>query len=130
MTAIIPRNFLGLNLHGGLLIIFIIAAFRQLCKNSLHEDGNLTIWKLVKECTLSILIAQLILQFLRQLWLADQTIWERLRSYIASVSGMTLLGCVFAFLIAYHLKVRNTKMLFLFIGVFVLLMFGLQRFVQ
>lgn len=129
MTSIIPRYFLGLNLHGGLLIIFTIAAFRQLCKNSLHEDGNLTIWMLVKECTLCILIAQLIFQFVRQVGLADETIRERLGYYIASVSGMTLFGCVFAFLIAYHFKARNTKMLFFFIGVFVLIMFVLQQFI-
>jgi predicted nucleic acid-binding Zn ribbon protein len=129
VKIIIPKHFLRLNLHGALLILFIIATFRELCKNNLRQDSSLTVWELVKQCTWSILIAQFIFQLIRQFSLVDHTSLERLGYYLASVFGMTIFGCVLAFLLAYHFKVRNTKMLFLFIGIFVLTMFVLQQYI-
>lgn len=130
VTSVIPKNFLRINLHGGLLILLIIYTFRELCKANLKQNSTLTNWGLIQRCILSILVAQLIFQLIRQFSLVDHTGWERLGYYLASVFGMTLFGCVFAFLIAYHFKVRNTKMLFLFIGIFVLIMFILQQYIR
>jgi len=129
VTSVIPKYFLRINLHGGLLVLFIIATFRQLCKSNLKQNSSLTTWQLVQQCTLSILAAQLIFQLIRQVTLVDHTGWERVEYYLASVFGMTLFGFVFAFLIAYHFKTRNTKMLLLFIGELVLILFGMQQFI-
>ena len=101
---------------GGLLLgLTVIILLRWQFKEFLLLKPSLSIWNLTIIGTLTVFIAEVFFQSLRQFHLNADTLKERIYYFILGTSGVSLFSAVIAFLIAFQLKTKRTNILLLFI---------------
>jgi len=98
-----------INIGGLLLTLTIIALFIWHFKRLLLVQPTLSIGKLTAIGALTILLAEIFFQAIRQFQLNADTLRERVYYFVLGTVGMPLFSSVIGFLIAWQLKTKRTK---------------------
>ncbi len=104
-----------INIHGLALFIQMLTVIIYAEKNVLKLVPKSTIQKLTSVGTIIVLCSEIIFQTIRQVTTDADNLNERLYYFFYSVIGMTLLGALISFMVAYQLITKNTSKLLLII---------------
>jgi hypothetical protein len=128
----IPEYIPNTQIHiGGLaLIITIILLFIWEFKRLLRIQPPLSIWKLAFSGTLTVFIAEVLFQTLRQFYMNIDTPGGRLYNFILGALGISLFSFVLGFLIAFQLKTKRTSILFLLIILVFILIYITKKYIM
>jgi hypothetical protein len=112
----IPEHIPNTQIHIGglLLVITIIFLLIIQMKSLLTSTPAASILKLTLIGTLTVFIAEVFFQFIRQLSL-DSDIQTHIYYFLLGTFGVSLFSAVIAALIAFQLKTKRTNLLLLFI---------------
>lgn len=108
-----------IKIDGVLLGSWWIILLRWAIRDWHRAFPNTTIASLTLKGIFFVFIGEILFQSLRQLvYLSGHTTSDRIYFFLLGVIGISLMCTIFAFLIAYHVKTRNTKRLvFMIIGI-------------
>jgi hypothetical protein len=104
-----------IKIDGLLLSSTIIILLLWQFKNLLLVLPTLSIWKLTMIGTLTVFIAEVLFQSLRQFHMNADTLRDHIYYFILGTMGVSLFSTVIAFLIAFQLKTKRTNTLLLLI---------------
>jgi hypothetical protein len=113
-----------INISGLLLIITIVSILIFLHKKAFSINSSFGIWKLTLFGTITCFFSEVIFQTARLPTLSADTWPERIYYFLLGVASITFFGAIFSFLIAFQIKTRKTKLLLLFIALFLTLCVG------
>jgi len=108
-----PFNVSGLYLITLLLVILIIFN-----KKLLKISSTFSIIKHTLLSSLIIFLSEFFFQLLRSSTFEDYTLQERFREFLLGLVGMTIFASFISFFIAFQIKTKRTKILLIFIAIF------------
>jgi cytochrome bd-type quinol oxidase subunit 2 len=119
-----------LNIRGLILVVVMTLILRVFLKKYLQEEPEASISDLTSIGLLSVLLAEIVFQLIRQFSYTEYTSLEHLLYYMMSVFGMPLFAGIISLSIAARLKKNKNKLIPLIVIVLlVLLGFG-YRYLQ
>jgi hypothetical protein len=114
VPAMIPGT--PINIHGLVLILFLVGCYLIFFKRILHEMPETSLATLTLIGGLAQLFSEAIFQLIRQTSYKNYTPLQHVYEYLGSVVFSTVMAVIIAFLIAYQMKRRRILMLLLFLG--------------